>query len=153
MPGMLLLNALIYLVVVLGWSGVVRTLVVRSGGPAQRFGCGHSLLAVVLALAPFCLAPFYIPPPEARVRGDPQRIAINARREVSGYGDLSRVPIWRVALEDVRPRPDGSPGMRVCLRAYTLFYWPIGSVWLDMTPEGVRSTRAGLEPLNRTCWS
>jgi hypothetical protein len=98
------------------------------------------------------ISPLVLPPPEAHVRGDSQRISINARREVYLYDDQAPAPVLRVGLADVRPRRDGNPGMRVCLRVYTLFYLPIGHMFLDMTPEGVHSTTGGMLPLERSCW-
>ena len=86
------------------------------------------------------------------MRGDPQRVAINARREVFMYDELAPMPVLRVGLEDVRPRKDGQPGMRVCWRTYTLFYLPVGFMYMDMAPEGVHSTRGGVLPRNASCW-
>jgi hypothetical protein len=98
------------------------------------------------------LAPLYLPPPQAHVRGDPQRIAINAQREVYMYDQLAPMSVLRVGLEDVRPRRDGQPGMRVCLSTYTLFYLPVGHMYLDMAPEGVHSTGGGVLPRQVSCW-
>ena len=108
--------------------------------------------ALLLATTPLLLSPLFLPPPEAHVRGDPQRIAINARREVYLYNQLASLPVLRVGLEDVRPRPDHQPGMRVCLSAYTFFYLPVGHLYLDMTPEGVHSNGGGILPRSASCW-
>ncbi len=110
------------------------------------------LVEVVLLALPFALAPLYVPPAEAHVRGDPQRIAINAQREIYMYDRLAPAPVLRAGLEDVRPRLDGSPGMRVCLRAYSYFYMPVGHMYLDMAPEGVHSTGGGVLPGDKSCW-
>jgi len=159
LPGMFALNSLIYLGLLLGWSAVVRGIIAKSGHPAVgerklawRNWWARVLLGLVLLGGPFVLAPLYLPPPEAHVRGDPQRIAINARREVYLYDHLAPAPVLRVGLEDVRPRSDGQVGMRVCLQLYTYLYLPIGHMFLDMTPEGVHSNGGGVIPQNASCW-
>jgi len=147
-----LLNTLIYLVVLLGWAAVVRAILRGSRG-SQRHGWAVEMIAgLALLVIPLALSPLVLPPPEAHVRGDPQRIAINARREVYLYNQLADWPILRVGLEDVRPRRDDQPGMRVCLRAYTFFYLPVGSMFLDMTPEGVHSNNGGVLSGPASCW-
>jgi len=152
LPGMFLVNTLAYLVIVLGWSMVLR--VVLRSIPANRRGrtARQALAAVILLVIPLALSPLVLPPPEARVRGDTQRVAINGQREVFEYDSQAALPVLRVGLEDVRPRGDGQPGMRVCLRAYTFFYLPIGHMYLDMTPEGVHSNAGGVLPMEMSCW-
>jgi hypothetical protein len=152
LPGMFLLNSAVYLVLLLSWSGIVRTLLRSVSAAAQRRTWYHVVLAVVLLFSPLALAPLYLPPPEARVRGDPMRIAINAGREVYLYDQFASSQILRVALEDVRPRNDGQTGMRVCLRTYSFFYMPNGRMYLDMTAEGVHSNGGGVVPLEQSCW-
>jgi hypothetical protein len=164
LPGMFVLNSLIYLALLLGWSAVVRAVLLPTGavkggllvsgmrGFAWRRWWLQILLGLILLGGPFVLAPLYLPPPEAHVRGDPQRIAINARREVYLYDRLAPAPVLRVGLEDVRLRPDGQPGMRVCLQLYTYLYLPIGHMFLDMTPEGVHSNGGGVIFLDASCW-
>jgi hypothetical protein len=152
LPGSFVLNSMVYLVLLLGWIAVVRALVRGLRGETRRSLFGQGLLAAALVVAPFVLAPIFLPPPEAHVRGDPQRIAINARREVYLYDQLASFPVLRVGLEDVRPRPDSQPGMRVCLSTYTFFYVPIGHMYLDMTPEGVHSNGGGVLPHQEACW-
>jgi hypothetical protein len=151
LPGGYALNSLVYLVLLLSWAAVVNAILRRPGGGEHR-GLMISLLGLALLVVPFLLAPLYLPPPEAHVRGDPQRVAINARREVFMYNQSASLPILRVGLEDVRPRDDGQPGMRVCLTTYTFFYVPIGHMYLDMTPEGVHSNRGGILPRTASCW-
>ena len=68
------------------------------------------------------------------------------------YDQLAPMPLLRVGLEDVRPRRDGQPGMRVCLSTYTLFYLPIGHMYLDMAPEGIHSTGGGVPSRQESCW-
>lgn len=152
LPGMFAVNCLVYLVLLLGWSMVLRTVlrgvaVGRRNGVWLRAGVGALLL-----VGPFALSPLYLPPPEAHVRGDSQRIAINAQREVYLYDQTATALIMRVALADVRPRRDGQPGMRVCLRTYTWFYLPAGYMVLDMGPEGVHSSGGGVRPPAASCW-
>ena len=151
LPGRYALNSLVYLVLLLSWAAVVRAILRRPEGSDRR-RLMIPLLGLLLFVGPFLLAPLYLPPPEAHVRGDPQRIAINARREVFMYNQLASLPVLRVGLEDVRPRHDGQPGMRVCLTTYTFFYVPIGHMYLDMTPEGVHSNRGGILPRTASCW-
>jgi hypothetical protein len=151
-PGRFLLNSLLYLVLLMGWGAVVRAIAVqRSYQPGQR-PWSSPLLAVALILLPAAFGPLVVGPPEAQVRGDSLRVAINARRETYLYDGLARTPILQTGLDDVRPRPDGKPGLRVCLRAYTVFYLPVGYLYLDMTPEGVHSNAGGLLPTTGSCW-
>ncbi len=152
LPAGFLLNALIYLVLLLSWAAVVRGLVRRIGGEGRSAWIVQGLLGLALFTLPIAFSPLVLPPPEAHVRGDPQRIAINARREVYLYDQLADLPVLRVGLDDVRPRRDDQPGMRVCLRVYTFFYLPIGWMYLDMTPEGVHSNNGGVLPLAQSCW-
>jgi hypothetical protein len=151
LPGGYVLNSLVYLVLLLSWAAVVRAILRRPEG-SKRSRLMIPLLGLVFFVGPFLLAPLYLPPPEAHVRGDPQRIAINARREVFMYNQSASLPVLRVGLEDVRPRHDGQPGMRVCLTTYTFFYVPIGHMYLDMTPEGVHSSGGGILPRTASCW-
>ncbi len=151
LPASFAVSALIYLALLLAWAAIVYA-VVRSSFLARLSSGTRRLLIPALLVAPFAAAPLFLPPPEAHVRGDPLRIAINAEREVFMYDDKAPAPVLRVALEDVRPRRDGSPGMRVCLRTYTLFYLPTGYLYLDMAPEGVHSTAGGALPVDGSCW-
>lgn len=152
LPGGFLLNSLVYLVLVLGWAAILRALLSGAQGGSRSNAVVAALVVLVLAAGPLLLSPLVLPPPEAHVRGDPQRIAINARREVYLYDQLAPFPVLRVGLEDVRPRPDNQPGMRVCLSAYTFFYVPVGHLYLDMTPEGVHSNGGGMLPRPASCW-
>lgn len=152
LPGGFALNSLVYLVLLLGWSAAVRAMLRRPGADSRRGLIVGGAFGLALLVGPFLLAPLYLPPPEAHVRGDPQRIAINARREVFMYDQLAALPVLRVGLEDVRPRADGQPGMRVCLTTYTFFYIPTGHMVLDMTPEGVHSNNGGVLPYTASCW-
>jgi hypothetical protein len=152
LPGGFLLNSLVYLVLILGWSVLLRGILEAGGDASTRSPWLVVIVGLVLVVAPLVLSPLFLPPPEAHVRGDPQRIAINARREVYLYDHLAPSPILRVGLEDVRPRPDGQPGMRVCLSIYTFLYMPIGHMFLDMTPEGVHSNAGGILSRPASCW-
>ena len=147
------LNSLVYLVALLGWAAILRSILPRVNQGNRRRRRGLSVMAAgALVILPLGLAPLYLPPPEAQVRGDSLRVAINARREVYLYDENAYLPVLRVALEDVRPRVDGQPGLRVCLRTYTYFYMPSGHMYLDMTPEGVHSNGGGVTALDKTCW-
>lgn len=152
MAGGFLLNSLVYLVLLLAGAAALRTILRRMASNTRWSWLAQNALGLTLVVAPLALSPIVLPPPEAHVRGDPQRIAINARREVYLYDQLADYPILRVGLDDVRPRLDDQPGMRVCLRTYTFFYLPTGSMFLDMTPEGVHSNSGGVLPLTASCW-
>ena len=146
------LNSLVYLVLLLAWVAVVHALV--DAMPESRRGAlGRFVVVTLVLIGPLLLAPVVLPPPQAHVRGDSQRVAINAQRELYMYDDTSPLPVVRAGLDDVRPRPDHKPGLRVCLRTYTYFYLPIGFMYLDMTPEGVHSNRGGVLPRSESCWS
>lgn len=146
------LNSLIFLVVALGWSAIVRTFVTRAGELRRNSLLAQIALGLALGIAPLALSPLFLPPPQAQPRGDPQRIAINAQREIYMYDSESQAPVMRVGLEDVRPRYDGQEGMRVCFRTYTFFYLPAGYLYLDMTGEGVHSNAGGALPPGASCW-
>lgn len=152
LPGMYALNSLIFLVIVLGWAAIIRALVHRPDSKLASRAWFQAVGILILVSVPVALAPLYLPPPEADVRGDPQRIAINARREVYMYDQIASWPVLRVGLDDVRPRLDEQPGMRVCLRTYTFFYLPTGFMFMDMAPEGVHSTQGGILPRTASCW-
>jgi len=152
MPALFALNTTVYLVLLLAWSGALRAILTRLPEVRRSAGWIHGVFAAALVILPLAFAPSYIAPPEAHVRGDPQRVAINARRELYLYARQAQRPVLRVALEDVRPRRDGAAGLRVCLRAYTYFYAPNGRIYLDMTPEGVHSSGGGALPADGSCW-
>ncbi len=152
LPGGFLLNSLVYLVLLLAWSVLLRGILGGAEDTSRRSVGLVVIVGLVLVVGPVLLSPLFLPPPEAHVRGDPQRIAINARREVFMYDHLAPSPILRVGLEDVRPRPDSQSGMRVCLSAYTFLYMPVGRMYLDMTPEGVHSNAGGMLPRSASCW-
>lgn len=146
-------DTLAYLVLLLGWAAFVRAVLHRLRGDGTRRGwLARVGIGLALAVAPFALSPLYLPPPEAHVRGDSQRVAINAQREVYMYDQLASAPVVRVGLDDVRPRPDGEPGMTVCLRTYTYFYLPTGFMFMHMAPDGVHSQSGGVLPRTASCW-
>ncbi len=145
-------NSLVYLVLALSWSAVVHAVLARFGELRHNAVLVQMFLGVVLAIGPLALSPLFLPPPQAKVRGDPQRIAINAQREVYMYDQEAQAPVLQVGLQDVRPRSDGQGGMRVCLRVYTFFYLPAGNMFLDMTPEEVHSNAGGVLPNETSCW-
>ena len=152
LPGSFLVNCLVFLALLLGWSAVMRAVLrnLRVGARDQLWW--QVVGGLVMLIGPFLLSPLYLPPPQAHVRGDAQRIAINAQREIYLYDDQASAAILRASLVDVRPRPDTQVGMRVCLRLYTFFYLPSGFMYLDMTPEGVHSNHGGVLSLEKTCW-
>ena len=114
LPGGFLLNSLVYLVLILGWAALLRALLSGTQGGSRGSELAVALIVLTLIVGPLLLSPLFLPPPEARARSDLRRIAINARREVYLYDQLASLPVLRVGLEDVRPRPDHQPGMRVC---------------------------------------
>lgn len=145
-------NTLLYLALALAWLAVVHAILGRAGEASRHAFLIQAVIAVVLGAGPLALSPLALPAPQAQVRGDPLRVAINAQREVYLYDQEAGAPVLRVGLEDVRPRTDGQQGMRVCLRAYTFFYLPAGYLYLDMTPEGVHSNTGGALPNGASCW-
>jgi len=145
-------NSLVYLAIALSWSALIHAIVGRFGELGRNAVLVQLALGLILAIGPVAFSPLFLPPPQARVRGDPQRIAINAQREVYLYDQEAEAPLLRVGLQDVRPRSDGEGGMRVCLRVYTFFYLPAGNMFLDMTPEGVHSNAGGVLPNETSCW-
>lgn len=147
-----LLNALVYLALLLVWAALTRVVVRRVDENSGRAWAVKGMLGALLFGVPLAFSPLLLPPPEAHMRGDTQRIAINARREVYLYDQLADFPVLRVGLNDVRPRLDGQTGMRVCLRTYTFFYLPTGLMFLDMTPEGLHSNNGGVLPRTGSCW-
>lgn len=146
------LNTLAYAVLFLGWGALIRAILVRLRESPRRSALEQVLVTLILLVAPLALSPLFLPAPEARVRGDSLRVAINAGREVYMYDHDAPMPLLHMALNDVRPRPDGQPGMRVCMRSYTFFYLPAGYLYLDMTREGVHSNNGGFLPLTGSCW-
>lgn len=152
LPGGFLLNTLLFLVILLAWGAVVRAVIHGLTAGANRAVWRVVVVGLILGVAPFAFSPWFLPPPEAHVRGDSLRVAINARREVFMYDHQVPWPVLRVGLEDVRPRPDGEPGLRVCLRTYTFFYMPTGALYLDMTRQGVHSNRGGFVLPSASCW-
>ncbi|MCX7671787.1 MAG: hypothetical protein N2439_17175 [Anaerolineae bacterium] len=151
-PGFFVVNTLAYVVILLGWGMFMRAVMHALCPDGRGVGWRRFLLGVALVVIPTAFSPRVLPPPEAHVRGDSQRIAINARREVYMYSHQASAPVLQAGLEDVRPRRDGQPGMRVCLRIYTFFYVPIGHMYLDMTAEGVHSNAGGVRALDESCW-
>ncbi len=147
-----LLNTLVYIAILLAWSAVVRAAAYAVNAGASTGWWRGAGVGFILAVMPLAFSPWLLPPPEAHVRGDSQRVAINARREVYMYAAQAPWPVLRVGLDDVRPRQDGQPGLRVCLRTYTFFYMPTGALFLDMTPQGVHSNHGGYLPLSASCW-
>ncbi len=113
LPGGFLLNSLVYLVLILGWAALLRALLSGVQGGSRGSELAVALIVLMLIVGPLLLSPLLLPPPEARARSDLRRIAINARREVYLYDQLASLPVLRVGLEDVRPRPDHQQGMRV----------------------------------------
>ncbi len=151
-PGLFLVNALAYMAMLLGWGMLMRAILGTVWPDGRDGGWQRFALGVALVVIPTALSPRILPPPAAHVRGDPQRIAINAQREVYMYSHQAPAPVLQAGLEDVRPRKDGQSGMRVCLRIYTFFYVPIGHMYLDMTAEGVHSNAGGVRALGESCW-
>lgn len=152
LPAGFLLNTWIYIVILLAWCATVGAIVKAfDTGLVPRRWVGMAV-GVALVATSFALSPWFLPPPEAHVRGDSQRVAINARREVFMYASQAPWPVLRVGLDDVRPRQDGEASLRVCLRTYTFFYIPSGALYLDMTPQGVHSNQGGYLPQPASCW-
>ena len=155
-----LFHGLLLLLVAALWSAAERNWRLP---PAYAWRKVLLITAVVVGL--WSLIPRYAVPPEPAVRGDAQRLGINAKRLAArALGGLDW-RIQRLALEDVRRLPQRSqpdaPGLppptgpewRVCLRSYTFFYVPWRRVYIDLDATGALTIGGGVLPLDQECWS
>lgn len=158
------LSFLMHLNILLGLSAIVYAILVGRDLTTRRGRRMVSLLAVTL-LVLWGLVPRYASPPEPPVRGEPQRLAINAKRLAPRTVENLDWRLQRLALEDVRylPRrarsdapglpPPAGPDWRVCLRGYSFFYVPWRRVYIDLDATGTYAIGGGILPLGVECWS
>ena len=105
LPLWFLTNTLAYTVIALGWGAIIHAILQHLTIDSNSHPGRNIIIGLALIIIPLAVSPWILPPPEARVRGDSQRVAINAWREVYMYDQLASLPVMRVGLEDVRPRP------------------------------------------------
>lgn len=148
--GAFVLNAAIYYVIVLGFSVIVAWLAAQLQWRQRRWRWRLGFIAIVIFL-PLALLPNLATPPAPKFSGESQRLANNALRAWRWQLRSGRPSDRRLALEDVRPHPDGERH-RVCFRSYTWFYMPHGLVYVDLEPAGVRATGGGAVPMGASCW-
>lgn len=158
------LSFLLHLLLLLVFGAIVHALVTdRETNRRPARGTVPMLLLALLVL--WALVPRYASPPEPPVRGEPQRLAINAKRLAPRSVPNFDWPLQRLALEDVRRLPRrakaDAPGLplptgadwRVCLRGYSFFYLPWRRVYVDLDATGTYAIGGGILPLTVECWS
>lgn len=164
LPAGVALSFLLHLLVLLVLGAVSQAVLAERDPVHQPMRRTVPLLVIAFA-ALWALVPRYASPPEPPVRGEVQRLAINAKRlaphAVSGFD----WELQRLALEDVRrlPRrvkadapglpPPAGPDWRVCLRGYSFFYVPWRRVYIDLDATGTYAIGGGVLPLTVECWS
>lgn len=163
-PTGVVLSFLLHLLLFLVLGAVTHAILADRAGDRQAArGTVYLWLASFVVL--WALVPRYASPPEPPVRGEPQRLAINAERLApSAVANLDWT-LQRLALEDVRrlPRrvkadapglpPPAGPDWRVCLRGYSFFYVPWRRVYIDLDTTGTYAIGGGVLPLTVECWS
>ncbi|MEZ4681810.1 MAG: hypothetical protein R2932_47115 [Caldilineaceae bacterium] len=116
----------------------------------QRSWRSQLLLIITAMILPWALTPRFISPPQPTLRGEEERLAINARRAAEFTYQITGVWVQRLAIEDVRILdPDADPtlesvnrvGGQVCLRGYTYFFIPWHRYRIDL--DGIGRTRCG----------
>lgn len=118
-------------------------------------------LFLTVFILPWALLPRYFGPPQVELRGDDQRIAVNARRAAELTYDVTGLWIHRLAVEDIRYSPLQVPSIfggveqpraQVCLRGYTWFYIPWQRYRITLDRTGVTALRLERLPLEGSCW-
>ena len=143
-------NAFFYYAVLLAFGGLIAWLSRRFRWSSRSWKKRFLFIILVIVL-PLATLPLWIPPPQPQPSGPEQRLVINAARDWRWQLGLRDFMDRRLALEDVRPAPDGEH-QRVCFRIYTWFYLPYGHAYIDMEPEGVRAVTGNETPLSESCW-
>ena len=144
-------NAFFYYAILLGFGAVIVWLLKVFRWSTRHWSQRLIFLFVVVVL-PVATTPMWLPPPQPEVTGEAQRITTNAARSWRWQLRLNSVMDRRLALEDMRPSPDGD-AQRVCFRIYTWFYLPYRHTYVDMEPEGVRASDGAKIPLSDSCWT
>lgn len=155
-----LLNLLLLWLLWLGASVLWRVLSegIELAYRPLRFRLIFFLVVIVL---PWALLPRYFGPPQVEVRGEDQRIAVNARRAAELTYDVTGLWIHRLAVEDIRYTPLQVPSIfggvdqpraQVCLRGYTWFYLPWQRYLITLDRTGVTALNLERIPLDGSCW-
>jgi hypothetical protein len=144
-------NTVFYYAIVLAYGAFVTWLAQTFHWSARRWKQRLLFIFVVIIL-PLASTPMWLPPPQPRVSGEDQRIAINAARSWRWQLHERSFMDRRLALEDMRTSPE-SDNQRVCFRIYTWFYLPYRHTYIDMEPEGVRAVDGAEIPLSESCWT
>ena len=149
-PGGFILNAVVYYILLLLFSGIVVWLAGQLHWSERRWRWRFVFLLLTVAL-PLAFLPTWFPPKVPQFPTEEQRLVNNAARAWRWQLQFRRWTDRRLAVEDVRPHPDGERH-RVCFRVYTWFYIPYDKVYIDLEPEGVRATGGGVIDLSESCW-
>lgn len=163
-PAGIALSFLLHLLVLLV-LGAIAHAVLDDRRATRQPARGTVPLLLVGFVILWAMVPRYASPPEPPVRGEAQRLAINAKRVAPGVVPGFDWRLQRLAVEDVRrlPRrvksdapglpPPTGPDWRVCLRAYSFFYVPWRHVYVDLDSTGTYAIAGGVLPLAVECWS
>jgi len=144
-------NAFFYYAILLGFGALVAWLARQFHWTSLSWKRRLLFLLLVIVL-PLATLPMWLPPPQPDLPTPEQRLAINAARDWRWQLHLRSFMDRRLAVEDVRPAPDGKH-QRVCFRTYTWFYLPYGRVYIDLDTTGVQAIGGAEIPLSESCWS
>ncbi len=144
-------NTFFYYSIVLSFGAVIAWLG-RRLHRTSRSWTQRLLFILIIVLLPLATLPIWLPPPQPPVSGPEQRLVINAARDWRWQLHLRDFMDRRLALEDVRPAPDGE-SQRVCFRIYTWFYLPHQRTYIDLDAAGVRAVDGAEIPLLESCWN
>ncbi len=163
LPAGIALSFLLHLLLLLILGAVAYAILAdRDAGTVRT---RRTVLLVVAVVLLWGLVPRYASPPEPPVRGEVQRLAINAKRLAPAAVSDIDWRLQRLALEDVRPLPRrvkaDAPGLpppegpdwRICLRGYSFYYVPWRRVYIDLDATGTYAIGGGTLPLSVECWS
>ena len=143
-------NAFFYYAVFLAYSAILAWLIrffrIR-GRPWFRW----LLFILIFILLPLATLPMWISPPQPHVDVEELRLVNNAARDWRWQLHLRDWMDRRLALEDMRPGPDGQ-GQRVCFRIYTWFYLPYQHAYIDLDEAGLRARDGNEIPLSKSCF-
>jgi len=142
-------NAFFYYAVFLAYSAIVAWLI-RYFRMTER-GWSRWLLFILAVIIPLASPPLWLPPPQPAVSVADLRLVNNAARDWRWQLHLRGGMDRRLALEDIRPAPDGQ-GQRVCFRIYTWFYLPYQRAYIDLDEAGLRARDGREIPLTQSCW-
>ena len=143
-------NVFFYYAILLSFGALVAWLARQFRWPAQTWKRRLLFILVVIVL-PLATLPMWLPPPQPDLPHPQQRLAINAARNWRWQLHLRSFMDRRLAVEDVRPTPDGQH-QRVCFRIYTWFYLPYQRAYIDLDAPGVQAIDGAEIPLSESCW-